>query len=88
MPRRSNEPRRANRPRRPNEPEHPNEFKHPNELKHLNVDKCSLPSIVSHRPSSLESDHGIRFINGPLIRTCGNLLVKHPPRNPPLEFIL
>ena len=26
-----------------------------NELKHLNVDGCSLPSIVSHCPSSLEA---------------------------------
>jgi hypothetical protein len=36
-------------------PKHPNELEHPNELKHLNVDKCSLPSIISHRPSSLEA---------------------------------
>ena len=42
-------------PKHPNEPEHSNELKHPNELKHLNVDKCSLSNIVSHRPSSLEA---------------------------------
>ena len=42
-------------PKHPNESEHSNELKHPNELKHLNIDKCSLPNIVSHRPSSLEA---------------------------------
>ena len=36
-------------------PKHLNEPEHPNELKHLNVDGCSLPSIVSHCPSSLEA---------------------------------
>jgi hypothetical protein len=29
--------------------------KHLNELRHLNVDGCSLPSIISHCPSSLEA---------------------------------
>ena len=41
-----------------NEPEHPNEVKHPNELKHLNVDKCSLSSIVSP-PKLFGSDRGL-----------------------------
>jgi hypothetical protein len=46
-------------PKHPNEPEHSNELKYPNELKHLNVDKCSLPNIVSHPPKLFGSDHGL-----------------------------
>jgi hypothetical protein len=47
--------------------------KHPNDLKHLNVDGCSLPSIVSQLPKLLRSDHGIRFVNEQLVRTPGRL---------------
>jgi hypothetical protein len=74
-------------------PKHLNESEHPNKIKHLNVDKCSLPSIVSSLPRLFGSDHGIMFINGATDKDsggapAGTCWLGTRPATPPLESLL